>query len=150
MEMVDTGAIDYKGNTIKVPKHQLTNDKQIMKSFSYDMQEAQKSGVGALTGISLESSESKHGTSKKQIDPDFLWLKSRFEGGGVMDMMDKKEVVDIQDLDEVELEEEQADVELNDQEAPFLVGQTSKTSQSLKPVKITANPDGSLQRAAIA
>jgi len=120
--MVDTGAIDYKGNTIKVPKRQVENDKKIITSIDYDLDKAKESGIGALTGISIESAESKHGTSKKEIDPDFLWLKSRFEGGGVMNMMEEKEAVDMQDLDEVELEEEIADIELNEEEAPFLAG----------------------------
>ena len=53
-------------------------------------------------------------------------------------------------MDEIELEEDQAELELNDEEAPFLVDQTSKTGHSLNPVKISKNPDGSLARAAIA
>ena len=44
---------------------------------------------------------------------------------------------------------EQAEIELNDEEAPFLAGQTTKTSLNLQPIKITKNPDGSLMRAAM-
>jgi hypothetical protein len=33
-------------------------------------------GFGAITGIFLDSTESR--TAKKAIDPDALWLKSRF------------------------------------------------------------------------
>lgn len=53
-------------------------------------------------------------------------------------------------MDEVELEEDQAELELNDEEAPFLIDQTTKTGHSLNPVKISKNPDGSLARAAVA
>ena len=53
------------------------------------------------------------------------------------------------DLDEIEMEEENAEIELNDEEAPFLVGQTHKTVSTLQQVKISKNPDGSLQRAAM-
>lgn len=52
-------------------------------------------------------------------------------------------------MDELDLEEATAEVELNEEEAPFLAGQTDKTCTDLKPVKITNNPDGSLQRAAL-
>ena len=52
-------------------------------------------------------------------------------------------------MDEVELEEDQAEIELNDEEAPFLIDQTTKTGHSLNPVKISKNPDGSLSRAAM-
>ena len=55
------------------------------------------------------------------IDPDALWLKSRFQGGGIMDLVDEPNLTQIQDMDEVELEEDQAEIELNDEEAPFLI-----------------------------
>lgn len=41
-----------------------------------DFEEAQRTGVGALTGIPLVSKSS--GVEKKTIDPDMLWLKTRF------------------------------------------------------------------------
>lgn len=53
------------------------------------------------------------------------------------------------DLDEVDMVEEQAEIELNDKEAPFLMGQTTRSHVSLQPVAISKNPDGSLQRAAM-
>ena len=66
-----------------------------------------------------------------------------------MQMVDEPGMGQIQDMDECELEEEQAEIELNDEEAPFLAGQTTKTSLNLQPIKITKNPDGSLMRAAM-
>jgi len=54
-----------------------------------DFKEAQKTGIGALTGILLDSTESKHGVDKKTIDSDALWLKSRFQAGGIMDLVDE-------------------------------------------------------------
>ena len=44
--------------------------------------------------------------------------------------------------------EEELDIELNDAEPAFLRGQT-RTTKELSPVKIVANPDGSLNRAAL-
>ena len=41
------------------------------------------------------------------------------------------------------------DIELNEDEAPFLIGQTTKAGLCLSPIKISQNPDGSLQRAAL-
>lgn len=67
-----------------------------------------------------------------------------------MDLVDEPNLTQIQDMDEVELEEDQAEIELNDEEAPFLIDQTTKTGHSLNPVKISKNPDGSLSRAAMA
>jgi hypothetical protein len=72
-----------------------------------------------LTGIILDVSESQN-RLKKQIDPDALWLKSRFEGGGIIKMIDEPNI-DV-DLDEIELDEQQVDIELNEKEAPFLEG----------------------------
>ena len=148
-EMVESGAIDYQGNHIKVPRHE-QNQQMLVGGIKVDFKKAQQEGVGAITGISLDSTESKHGANKKQIDPDMLWLESRFKGGGIMKLVDEPSMAQVQDMDECELEEEQAEIELNDDEAPFLAGQTTKTGLSLQPVKITKNPDGSLIRAAMA
>ena len=121
----------------------------LVGGIKVDFKEAEKRGIGAITGISLDSSESKYGADRKQIDPEKLWLESRFKGGGIMQMVDEPGMRQIQDMDECELEEEQAEIELNDEEAPFLAGQTTKTSLNLQPIKITKNPDGSLMRAAM-
>ena len=92
-----------------------------MGGIKVDFREAERTGIGALTGIPLDTSESKHGVDKKTIDPDALWLKSRLVGGGIMDLVDEPGLAQIQDMDEVELEEDQAEIELNDEEAPFLI-----------------------------
>lgn len=57
---------------------------------------------------------------KKEVDPEALWNKSRFQGGGIMNMIDEPNA-EI-DLDEVEMVEEQVEIELNEKEAPFLQG----------------------------
>ena len=44
----------------------------------YQREQDAEGGFGKLTGILLDSSESRHGGSKKVIDPEMLWLKSRF------------------------------------------------------------------------
>ncbi len=109
---------------------------------SIQQQNVKREGFGSITGILLDSSESKlGGNQKRAIDPDALWLKSRLQGSGIIKMVEDVENVD---LDEIEMEEENAEIELNDEEAPFLVGQTHKTVSTLQPVKISKNPDGSL------
>lgn len=148
-EMMESGAIDYSGNTIKMPRSS-KDEQMLVGGIKVDFKDAERKGIGAITGISLDSTESKHGANKKQIDPDELWLKSRFQGGGIMKLVDEPSMAQVQDMDECELEEEQAEIELNDEEAPFLANQTTKTGLSLHSVKITKNPDGSLLRAAMA
>ena len=148
-EMMESGAIDYQGNSIKIPRHQ-KDEQMLVGGIKVDFKDAERKGIGAITGISLDSTESKHGANKKQIDPDELWLKSRFQGGGIMKLVDEPSMAQVQDMDECELEEEQAEIELNDEEAPFLANQTTKTGLSMHSVKITKNPDGSLLRAAMA
>ena len=73
--MVETGEVDYSGNAIKVRR----SDKEA-HSLVEDLRREQGAdkSFGNLTGILLDSSESKHGGSKKVIDPEELWLKSRF------------------------------------------------------------------------
>eukprot|EP00002_Diphylleia_rotans_P022935 TRINITY_DN4502_c0_g1_i1.p1 TRINITY_DN4502_c0_g1~~TRINITY_DN4502_c0_g1_i1.p1 ORF type:complete len:1132 (+),score=246.53 TRINITY_DN4502_c0_g1_i1:49-3444(+) len=51
-------------------------------------------------------------------------------------------------LGDVEENEEDIDVEINENQPSFLKGQT-KIAQSMSPVKVVKNPDGSLQRAAL-
>lgn len=51
--------------------------------------------------------------------------------------------------DNEEMDEEVPEIELNDDEPPFLHGQTTKAGLCLSPIKISQNPDGSLQRAAM-
>ena len=45
--------------------------------------------------------------------------------------------------------EEEFEVDINDTEPEFLKGQSAKSGVEVSPVKIVANPDGSLQRAAM-
>jgi ATP-dependent RNA helicase DHX8/PRP22 len=49
----------------------------------------------------------------------------------------------------VEETEEETEVELAEAEPAFLRGQTKRSGQSLEPIRIVKNPDGSLQRAAM-
>ncbi len=89
-ELIETGEVDHRGNKIKVPRSELKDTSQrLVGGIKVDFKEAQRTGIGALTGISLDSTESKHGVDKKTIDPDALWLKSRFQGGGIMNLVDE-------------------------------------------------------------
>ena len=88
-ELVETGEIDRMGNKIKVPRSEVKSSGQrFVGGIKLDFKEAEKTGIGALTGINLDTSESKHGVDKKTIDADALWLKSRIQGGGVKDLVD--------------------------------------------------------------
>jgi ATP-dependent RNA helicase DHX8/PRP22 len=143
--LIDSGAIDYKGDTIKVPK----TVTKLVGGIKVDFEEAKQKGIGALTGIPLESKESKFGTDKKSIDPDMLWLKTRLAGSGILGLVNEPGMQKVQDYDEIELEEEELEIELNEKEPAFLANQTTKTCLSLQPVKITENPEGSMARAAM-
>lgn len=57
--MVDTGAIDYKGNPIKVSRKQNLVEELRQERGAID------SNVGSITGILVDSSESRHGTNSK-------------------------------------------------------------------------------------
>ena len=122
-EMVETGEIDHNGKKVMVSRSQVKDRMtRLAGGIKVDFEEAKRRGIGAITGISLDSRESKYGVDKKVIDPNLLWEKSRFQGGGIMSVVDEPNLNNMQDMDELELEEEQAEVELNDEEAPFLAG----------------------------
>lgn len=78
-QLVETGELDHRGQKIKIKRSELKDTSQrLVGGIKVDFKEAQRTGIGALTGISLDTAESKHGVDKKTIDPDALWLKSRF------------------------------------------------------------------------
>ena len=64
-------------------------------------------------------------------------------------MIDDANLRNMQANDNEELNEEEPEIELNEEEPPFLFGQTTKAGLCLSPIKISQNPDGSLQRAAM-
>lgn len=81
--------------------------------------------------------------------PD-LWEYTRIKGGNVLNLIDDENLKNVQNLaEENELDEEEPEIELNEEEPPFLQGQTTKAGLCLSPIKISKNPDGSLQRAAM-
>ena len=78
-ELIETGQLDRQGKKIRVPRSQYEDTSQrLVGGIKVDFKEAQRTGIGALTGIVIDSTESKHGVDKKMIDSDALWLKSRF------------------------------------------------------------------------
>ena len=90
------------------------------------------------------------GKPKRIASPD-LWEYTRLKGGNVLGLIDDENMRNMdQQVDETDmLDEEQPEIELNEDEPPFLVGQTTKAGLCLSPIKISQNPDGSLQRAAM-
>lgn len=99
---------------------------------------------GSITGIKID--DNYEVKKKKRLASPDLWEQTRMMGGQVMDEV-TNEVDVAEDLDE--LDEEEQEIELNEDHAPFLQYGTTKTGISLSPIRITKNPDGSLNRAAM-
>ncbi len=108
---------------------------------------------GSITGILVEThnNKSEAGKKKRIASPD-LWEYTRLKGGNVLNLIDDENLENMQNPnnDDFDMENEEApEIELNDDEPPFLEGQTTKAGLCLSPIKISQNPDGSLQRAAM-
>jgi len=68
----------------------------------------------------------------------------------VLNLIDDANLRNMQNRDDGEMDNEEVpEIELNEEEPPFLFGQTTKAGLCLSPIKISQNPDGSLQRAAM-
>ena len=127
--------------------------KQQQQSKGYQQSgDPKQKQYGSITGIIVETEERDPTTGKKKriASPD-LWEYTRLKGGNVLNLIDDANLQDMQNgADDNELlDEDEAEIELNDEEPPFLMGQTTKAGLCLSPIKISQNPDGSLQRAAM-
>ncbi len=76
---------------------------------------------GTLTGIVLETADTKNKGKKRIASPD-LWEYTRLKGGNVLNLVEDANIEKFQNVEENELDEEVAEIELNDEEAPFLKG----------------------------
>ena len=111
----------------------------------------QASKYGSITGIVVETEgkSSEAGKKKRIASPD-LWEYTRLKGGNVLNLVNDENFKDLENAaEDNELNEEEPEIELNDEEPPFLMGQTTTAGLCLSPIKISQNPDGSLQRAAM-
>ena len=85
----------------------------------------------------------------KRISSPERWEIKQLIASGVLDPKDYPSFDEEQGLLDYEENEEELDVEIREDEPSFLAGQTKQALQ-FSPVKIVKNPDGSLNRAALA
>lgn len=89
--------------------------------------------------------------ARKQLSDQELWEARQLIASGVLPV-EEYPTFDAEGgtgaMGGFEETEEELDIELNDAEPTFLRGQT-RASRELSPVRIVANPDGSMQRAAL-
>jgi len=99
----------------------------------------------------MEQEEERPGGPSKRLSSPELWEARQLIASGVLPVTEYP-TFDAESgaglLNAFEETEEELEIELNDEEPAFLRGQTRMTKE-LSPVRIIANPDGSLNRAAM-
>lgn len=134
-DMIVTGAIDFKGDHIKMSASQ-------HKGISMGATSTNLGGnskYGSITGIVVETEgkSSEAGKRKRIASPD-LWEYTRLKGGNVLNLVNDENFKDLENAaEDNELNEEVPEIELNDEEPPFLMGQTTKAGLCLSPIKIS-------------
>ncbi|KAJ8327909.1 DEAH-box ATP-dependent RNA helicase prp22 [Batrachochytrium dendrobatidis] len=88
-------------------------------------------------------------TAVKRISSPERWEIKQLIASGVLDPKDYPNLDEEHGLLNYEEAEEELDIEIREDEPAFLAGQT-KQSLQLSPIKIVKNPDGTLNRAALA
>ncbi|CEM31064.1 unnamed protein product [Vitrella brassicaformis CCMP3155] len=113
--------------------------------------EMERPGFGGLTGIKLDDNTfTQEGSKrqKKQLSDLEKWEAQKLRHSGVLPVNEYVEFDEEQGLmPETEVAAD-VEVEIIEIEPAFLKGQTTRTGAQLSPIKIVANPDGSLARAA--
>ncbi|XP_055388788.1 LOW QUALITY PROTEIN: ATP-dependent RNA helicase dhx8-like, partial [Condylostylus longicornis] len=111
-----------------------------------------KDFVGSVTGIHLESLERKSRQlvkRKKHLTDQELFENQQLQASGVLTIQESLDFDEERgELAEAEPTVEEVEVEVDDREPQFLKGQTTRTGAMLSPIRVVANPDGSLARAA--
>ncbi|KAJ3033448.1 DEAH-box ATP-dependent RNA helicase prp22, partial [Rhizophlyctis rosea] len=97
----------------------------------------------------IEDNEPSSSSNVKRISSPERWEIKQLIASGVLNAKDYPHIDDEVGLLNYEDREEELDIEIKDEEPMFLKGQT-KHSIQLSPVKIVKNPDGSMNRAALA
>ncbi|KNC98023.1 uncharacterized protein SPPG_06442 [Spizellomyces punctatus DAOM BR117] len=90
-----------------------------------------------------------HTPNVKRISSPERWEIKQLIASGVLDPKEYPTFDEDQGLLNYEDAEEELDIEIRDEEPSFLKGQT-KQSVQLSPIKIVKNPDGTMNRAALA
>ena len=86
--MIITGAIDFKGEHVKVPAHQLREGRQSGQDGKYQRTDG-ASKFGSITGILVETENknTENGKKKRIASPD-LWEYTRLKGGNVLNLVE--------------------------------------------------------------
>ncbi|CDJ30515.1 pre-mRNA splicing factor RNA helicase, putative [Eimeria mitis] len=116
-------------------------------------QALEKKGLGRITGvkINIESTEEETAYARKRkLMSDYdKWEAQQLQRSGLVGSKENpyydEEAGGLLPSQEAE---EDIEIEVVDEEPLFLRGQTTRAGMQLSPVKIVANPDGSLARAA--
>lgn len=103
---------------------------------------------GNITGIKVDNDNQKDTKKKKLNSPD-MWELTRLKGGQVMDKEDEIQMEGNVAENLEELDEEDKEILLNEDLPPFLKYSKTKTGVNLSPIRISKNPDGSLNRVAM-
>ncbi|KAK9907427.1 hypothetical protein WJX75_003407 [Coccomyxa subellipsoidea] len=112
---------------------------------------APSQGLRGLSGIKVSDEPTAVGRPRKRLTSPERWEVTQLIKAGVLDVTEyptfDEEGQGLMHVDD-DVEEE-FEIDINDEEPEFLKGQSAKSGVEVSPVKIVANPDGSLQRAAM-
>ncbi|CDJ37257.1 pre-mRNA splicing factor RNA helicase, putative [Eimeria tenella] len=116
-------------------------------------QALEKKGLGRITGVKINLNSTEEETAysrKRKLMSDYdKWEAQQLQRSGLVSSKENpyydEEAGGILPAQEAE---EDVEIEVVDEEPLFLRGQTTRAGMQLSPVKIVANPDGSLARAA--
>ena len=101
-----------------------------------------------ITGIKIDDNNTADVKKVRRNSHD-MWELSRLEGGQVMNNDNEFQIDKTLPENLEELDEEDQELEKNEEHAPFLKFSKTKTGISLSPIRISKNPDGSLNRVAM-
>jgi ATP-dependent RNA helicase DHX8/PRP22 len=110
--------------------------------------------ITGMASMFLDMNEAKKNESlplrrkKKKTDLE-KWELQQMRSSGVITYQEDSDLDEEYGvLPEIDATEKDIEIELSEKEPAFLQGQTTKTGALLSPIRVVANPDGSLTRAA--
>eukprot|EP01071_Lankesteria_metandrocarpae_P012591 Lankesteria_metandrocarpae@DN6068_c0_g1_i1.p1 len=107
---------------------------------------------GAVTGVKLHTADdgtrSDRQMKRRELTDLEIWEDQKMRFSGVLPREETLSYDPESGILPVEEVEEDVEVEVTEIEPPFLQGQTTRTGVLLSPIRIVANPDGCLARAA--
>jgi ATP-dependent RNA helicase DHX8/PRP22 len=108
------------------------------------------SDAAALRSRQLDDEREHNKSRTKRLSSPERWEMTQLLASGAMGQRDRPDVSEDTGIlgSHEEDEEDEVEVEINDVEPKFLEGQTA-AGANMSPIKMVANPDGSLQRAAL-